>query len=239
LFLHAGQLILDGPSKQVTDVYQRFIYGTSRQQQETLVILRSKQPVETLLQAIAPLTGSPMAVSHWLATPPVPTFDPNIPKAPEITYGGGEAEIFDIGMYDESEQPVNVLIVGETYSWRYQVRFHESAQDVKFGVMFKTADGIEVAGINSMSENQHLDRVESGCTVQVSFRLRMNLAPGTYFLNSGVMGTTVNRSGFLHRRVDVTVVRVIAPQGRIVLGITHLEPQMQVVVLKMKEVISK
>ncbi len=229
LFLHGGQLILDGPSKPVTDIYQRFIYGTPRQQHETLAILRNKQSgsIEALLKAITPPADTP-AVTPSQPSPSLAMFDSNIAKAPEIIYGTGEAEIFDLGMYDESEHLVNVLVVGETYTLRYRVRFFETAWNVKFGVMFKTVDGIEVAGINSVSENQPMDRIESGHTVEVNFRLRMNLAPGTYYLNSGLMADTKSGSGFLHRRVDVMAVRVIPPNGRTVLGIAHLDPHMQV-----------
>jgi lipopolysaccharide transport system ATP-binding protein len=233
VFLHGGQLILDGPSKAVTDIYQRFIYGTPQQQQETLGFLRGKHsaPIEILLESIAPHTVDSTAAPSEPWTQPTTTFDPAISRAPEITYGSGEAEIFDFGMYDESDNLINVLIVGYTCTWRYRVRFLQTVYNVSFGMMIKTFDGIDVSGVNSEFERMTHRIIESGAVMEVNFRLRANVAPGLYYLNAGVTGELVDGAterGYLHRRVDVWAVRVIPPDTRTIYGLSYLEPHIEV-----------
>ena len=231
LFLHNGRLILDGPSKPVVDIYQRFTHGTSQQQHETLTVLREKETesVETLLRLISEpiessnsrLTQTPAALETF--------FDTRIAQTTEITYGNGRAEIYEYGIYDELERQVNVVKVGETCTWRYFVRFGQVVYNVNYGMMLKTIDGIDVAGTNNISEGQYHSKVESGSVAQVQFKIRMNVAPGVYYLNAGVSGdTTENEGGFLHRRVDICAVRVIPSDGRTIYGIAYLEPQIQV-----------
>jgi lipopolysaccharide transport system ATP-binding protein len=161
----------------------------------------------------------------------VAAFDPAISRAPEITYGSGGAEIFDFGMYDESNNQVNVLIVGYTYTWRYRVRFLRTVYNVSFGMMIKTFDGIDVSGVNSEFERMTHHTIESGAVIEVNFRLRANVAPGLYYLNAGVTGELADGAterGYLHRRVDIWSVRVIPPDTRTIYGLSYLEPRIEV-----------
>jgi lipopolysaccharide transport system ATP-binding protein len=232
LFLHNGQLVLDGPSKSVTDIYQRFIYGTLQQQQETLAILGDNPSlsVDALLGIMSDSAPSPSEQPQTLA-PIGAMFDQSIPNVTEVTYGTKEAEISDCGMYDEHDRAANILIVGQRVTWRYNVHFHERAWKVNFGMSLHTVDGVQVAGINTHWEGHYYDEIERDSVVRVSFSLRMNIAPGTYYLESGVIGDTILGGGednFLHRRVDIYAVRIIPPDSRTISGIAHLEPKIEV-----------
>lgn len=229
LFLHNGSVIVDGPSKSVTDLYQRFAFSTPRQQHDLLAFL--SKPGQA--SSAKPQASDQPQIKSEPEPPTLPfqqsaAFDQSISRTDELSYGGEEAEIFEYGMYDEHENRVNVLVVGDSYTWRYRVRFDETASEVKFGMMFKTVDGIEVAVINNIGGKYHYDTFEAGSVVEVSFNIRINLGPGTYYLNSGLMGTTATRSGFLHRRVDICAVRVIAPNDQPVYGLAYLEPHLEV-----------
>jgi lipopolysaccharide transport system ATP-binding protein len=233
LFLHRGELLLDGPSKPVTDIYQRFILGSAQQQQETLDLLRDRALGAE--EAIARISASP--ASDSASGPAERTasnraiLDPNVPATAELTYGGGQAEIFDCGMYDLDGQPVNVLVTGQSYIWRYRVRFLEHAWNLNFGMMLRTVDGIAVAAINSAAEGHHYARYERGNTVEVRFELRMNIATGIYYTEAGVVGETATgtgEGGFLQRRLDISAIRIIPPDSREINGFAYLDPQIDV-----------
>lgn len=230
LFLHNGALIMDGPSKPVTDIYQRFVYSTPQQQQELLALIREQAlaPTAQVLDPVLAGAGDQAAPATYVMHRTEAAFDSGIPKTEELSYGGQQAEIFDCGMYDDMGCQVNVLVVGEVYTWRYRVRFDETVWDAKFGMMFKTVDGLEVAGINNVDDPYRHGEYEPGSVVEVSFRLRMNLGPGTYYLNSGVMGDTASGSSYLHRRVDICAVRVIPPDGQFIHGLAYVEPCLEV-----------
>ncbi|HEU5099942.1 MAG TPA: ABC transporter ATP-binding protein [Roseiflexaceae bacterium] len=233
LFLHRGELLLDGPSKPVTDIYQRFILGSAQQQQQTLDMLRNRAIGAE--EAIARISASQASDSqNGPADLPVANraiLDPNVPATAELTYGGGQAEIFDCGMYNLDGQPVNVLVTGQTYTWRYRVRFLENAWNLNFGMMLRTVDGIAVAAINSAAEGHRYERYEQGSIVEVRFELRMNIATGIYYTEAGVVGETATgtgEGGFLQRRLDISAIRIIPPDSREINGFAYLDPQIEV-----------
>lgn len=231
LFLHSGQLLLDGPSKPVTDIYQRFLHGTPQQQQAILALLhehKTETPDELFrLMSLPPDgSGSPLP----LTTSPAPRMDSSLPHPTELVYGTGQAEIFEYGMFDLQDNPLNVVVAGQVYIWRYRVRFFEDAQNINFGMKLRTVDGVDVAGANNILEGQPYNSVEAGTVAEVSFKLKLNLAPGVYYLTSGVMGEVANdgEGAYLHRRVDVCAIRVLAPDSRTIFGLAYLEPQLRV-----------
>ena len=133
-------------------------------------------------------------------------------------------------MYDETDRPANVLIAGRIYTWRYCVRFHQTVHNVNFGMMLKTVDGLDVVSVNNQALGKACHEVVRGNVVEVRFRLRINLAPATYFLNSGVMGVATNgdaQAQYLHRRVDVCAVKVVPPDQRAIHGLVYVEPQIE------------
>lgn len=233
LFLHGGQLWLDGPSKPVTDIYQRFLHGTPQQQHSILALLRdhhTESPSELFrLISLPPDESGPPPTT---ATPiPAPRLDNTIPHPTELVYGTGQAEIFEYGLFDAQDIPLNVIVAGQVYRWRYRVRFFERAWNVNFGMKLRTVDGVDVAGVNNVLEGQHYNSVEAGKVVEVNFTFRANLAQGIYYLTSGVLGDTASDSGeggYLHRRVDLCAIRVIAPDSRTIFGLAYLEPQLRV-----------
>lgn len=234
LFLNGGELILDGPSKPVTDLYQRFLYGTPQQQQQTLALAR-QHGSRFSQEMLASLNTLRSTVESNASADPAPLpqhgWDPNIPATTEVVYGNGAAEIFDWCMLDEQERRVNVLVAGQRYTWRYRVRFHEKVRDVGFGMMFKTIDGVEVSAINSFGLHLALPQVSTGQTFEVRFILHLHLAPGTYYVNSGIVGdaaTPSTNGGFLQRRVDICAFRVISADSRQVGGIADLQPKLDV-----------
>lgn len=233
LFLHRGELLLDGPSKLVTDIYQRFILGSAQQQQQTLDILHNQTLAaeEVFAQISASSTSNADTQQADLGTSNIAILDPNVPATAELTYGGGQAEISDCGMYDATGRAVNVLVTGETYVWRYRVRLLETAWNLNFGMMLRTVDGIAVAAINSAAEGHRYPRYEQGSVLDIRFHLRMNMATGIYYTEAGVVGETATgtgEGGFLQRRLDISAIRIVPPDSREINGFAYLEPQIDV-----------
>jgi lipopolysaccharide transport system ATP-binding protein len=233
LLLSEGRLIVDGDSKPVTDVYQKILHSNPQQVAEIVALLRQHGLGTTLTpdrvkpddpvnpeQAVPwPKNGTEMPIQG-----PADGFDPNLPATPEIVYGSGEAEIFEYGMYNEAGEQVNIVVVGRRYRWSYKVKFHQAAYKVHFGMMLKTQDGLDVAGISSDREQVYFDYIPASAIIQASFSIRLNLAPGVYFMNAGVFGHTHETATYLARRVDICVIRVLPCDAREVYGIAYLEP---------------
>jgi lipopolysaccharide transport system ATP-binding protein len=211
LLLSYGKLILDGPSKLVTDVYQKILYSTP--DEETKILEEATQ--QTSFKPVDVVSTNSIT-ADW--------FDPNLPQTSETSYTNGAAEITGCGFYNEASEQVNVLVAGRRYSWVYTVEFFQSAKDVTFGMMIKTTDGIDVAGVATDKENIYFEHIPASSKVEIGFSLKLNLVPGNYFLNSGVFGEAT----YLHRRVDIAMIRVIPCDNRESYGLAYLEPQVTV-----------
>lgn len=234
IFLNEGELLADGPSKAVTDLYQKILYSTPEIVSDILTNLR-QYGLEYTLNRSSQVAGVELNVKQDVRdgiedgpvdSEPTDWFDPDMPKTNEVTYGNGDAEIFEYGMYNEAGQQVNVLVTGNTYNWRYKVKFDDPAHKVGFGFVIKTVDGISVAGLNNnLLLQQLIDFIPSDCVVEVTFKIKLNLAPAMYFVNSGVYSEVSSQEDFyLHRRVDLCSLRVIQCDEREIRGLAYLDP---------------
>jgi lipopolysaccharide transport system ATP-binding protein len=215
--LDGGHLLLVDTSKRVGDVYQRLLYGSERQRRELLAALQ-RAPGES---QIATSSDHPERLEIFKQV--TSGFDEALQQPIEKSYGIGGAEIYECAMLDSVGQKVNVLVAGERYRWCYKVKFFENAVVVNFGMMLKTKDGIDVAGISSTLEGAVIPEVKAGTVMEVTFDIKMNVSPATYFLNAGVSAVVNGQLDYLHRRVDVAAVRVIPRDHRDVYGVSYLE----------------
>lgn len=230
IFLAQGELQVEGDSKPVTDLYQKLMYTTPQEITKVLATLRQ----QGLQDALNPSQDYSENENHSPANIPETTspsfepsdwFDANMPKTMDTSYGNGAAQIIDYGLYNQQGDKVNILLMEQRYSWRYRVKFHQDAHDVEFGMLLKTIDGVDVAAISSKREHVRIDYIPALTIVEVSFSIKLHITPGTYFLNAGV---AINKAGeliYLHRRVDLCMIRVLAPDKREIRGIAYLEPK--------------
>lgn len=245
LLLDHGAIIADGPGKAVVDTYQKLLYGTPPQRQGLLNALAGVQGrVERMSEVgVGPgaaqddraAAGTADESAMPLEEPGVDErsgrgsyFDAELLSPPETTYGTGEAEISEVATYDERGRRANVLVTGRPCELRYRVRFSAEVTGVRFGMMVKTTDGVDVAGVSSVHMGERLARATPGDAFEAKFSLRLNLAPGTYFLNCGVSAMRDGEEVYLHRRVDVAAVRVAACDERDIYGLAFLAPSLSV-----------
>lgn len=238
VLMEHGRMLAQGPSKPVVDLYQKLLYGTPQQGEalrRRLHELGGQIPKEGLAEpddASKTEADAPAKAHEPESTEErVAFFDASVIRPPESTYGTGDAQITDVGMLDMQGRPVNVLVSGQPCVWRYRVRFDADAEGVRFGMMIKTKEGVDIAGISSGHLHVPVERMEAGQEVEVRFELTLNLAPGTYFLNSGVSAIRDNQEVYLHRRVDVAAIRVIPRDERDIYGLAYLDPKMSYVCL--------
>jgi lipopolysaccharide transport system ATP-binding protein len=96
-------------------------------------------------------------------------------------------------------------------------------------MMIKTKDGLDVVGVSSAHLGHDLPCVSAGDTVEARFQIQLNLAPGTYFLNSGVSCVRNQEEVLLHRRVDLAAIRVIGDGQRDFYGLAYVDPHVECV----------
>lgn len=230
ILLHEGTLVTEGKPKPVTDLYQRLLFSKSHEARTIVAVVREHGLEAGLKNADDDFEGDNNTIGKVTEASQLPGgtessswFDPNLPGLEEVVYGTGDAEIIDFGMYDESSQRVNILLMGKHYRWSYLVLFNRDVTDVQFGMLIKRVDGLPVSTIASKQQKIRVDRIPHGTIIEASFNLKINLVPGTYYLNSGVDGFVDGRHSYLQRRVDISMVRVVPNNEHQFTGIAYLE----------------
>lgn len=179
IWVHHGRVELASDSKAVCESYERHLFG----------FLAKATPIKQREEKIGDIDQTLDAGSI------------------EISYGGELASIVDFSIQNRHDQVVNVIPMREPFTIKYRVQFHENCQGVNFGMMIKTVDGVCVfAATTGHCECRTEFRV--GEVAQVSFELQNYLMAGTYYLNCGVNHITNEGRIFLHRRLDVGLLRV-------------------------------
>ncbi len=153
--------------------------------------------------------------------------DPGLASQSAFRYETHGAHIDDPHIETLSGRRVNVLRPGGEYVYAYSVTFERAAMAVRFGMLIKTVSGVELGGAVSSSLLEPMPVVEAGERIDVRFRFRAMVAPGTYFMNAGVTGRLGEEDHFLDRLVDVAVFRIPPDPGRIATGFVdfHVVPE--------------
>jgi lipopolysaccharide transport system ATP-binding protein len=195
LLLDRGEALLFGEPKHVVERYLQLAFAPAEARDELRDEIRR-------LDARAP-SGSALAPPRAAAA-----FDPGLRSQSAVHLGPNGAEILDPRLETLHGDRVNVLVRGETYRYRYRVRFDSEHRRVRFGMLVKTKAGFELGGGSSSTMAEAYPHIATGSVAEVEFRFACRLLPGTYFLNAGVVATGVEGETYLHRILDAVAFRV-------------------------------
>jgi lipopolysaccharide transport system ATP-binding protein len=129
-----------------------------------------------------------------------------------VRYESKGARIEDPRLTMTDGGPVNLLRSGELYVWRYRVVFDRRFTNVRFGMMIKTLTGMDVGGRTTTAFGEGVGLIEPGTRSEVLFSFRAHLAPGTYFLNAGVVAILPEGETYLDRWIEAAIFKVL-PDG--------------------------
>ncbi len=219
ILMEAGQCVLTGDPKTVISLYHKLLYAAPEARVDVLHEIRdidagAKPPSEeTNESSLMPKIRAKIEPPNDLGS-----FDPELRPQSTVEYPGLGARIVDPRIINSHGEAVNVLRSGHTYRYAYEVEFDEAAFGVRFGMMVKTVTGFELGGQASHPWGGGLEVVDSMSRVRVRFYFRPLLAPGSYFLNAGVLGLRDQGEVYLHRILDAVMFRVEADTSTLATG---------------------
>ena len=103
--------------------------------------------------------------------------------------GTGEVTLTDIQLLDESQQPLQVLEVGQPVVLHIQVRVNQPIQTLVFGYLIKDRLGQSVYGTNTQHLGQPQANLQSGELITCHFAFNANIGPGSYSISVAHVGT--------------------------------------------------
>jgi lipopolysaccharide transport system ATP-binding protein len=203
VLIEGGERLLSGTPRDVVAYYHKLLYAPEEQRPSLVEEIRvfdetgsapgKKEPTETADQDEPRMLGS---------------FDPNLQPESTSEYERLGAQIQNIRILNQKGDVVNVLERGGEYTYEYEVLFTETAYGVRFGMMIKTGTGLEIAGQVSHAAHDVIENIPKSHRARVGLPFKANLAPGTYFVNAGVMGQREGEITYLHRILDAVAFRV-------------------------------
>lgn len=208
ILMDAGEKLASGAPKQLVGLYQKLLYAPADKQaliREQIRRADQRQEAEVQVDPERPRQEETVQQHQQQES-----FDPALKPSSTIEYESHGALIEAAHICTVAGLPVNNLVRGKTYRYVYTVRFAELARQVRFGMLIKTINGVELGGGVSAAATRHsLEQAEPGATYKVEFRFVCALNPGVYFLNAGVVGEVAGSETYLHRMIDIAMFRVL------------------------------
>jgi len=230
VLLDHGELLGIGAPKAIVSRYQKMLYAPA----DRLEAIRAEIRAECGAPVTAARQDLPVAEARPVASPASNAeaqeqdelfFDEGLVPQSTLHYESLGAEITDVRLETPGGKRVNVLKADREYVYAYNVVFRQAASAVRFGMMIKTVTGLELGGGASSTLTDSIVVVQSGQEYEVRFRFRAHLAPGTYFLNAGVVGRVGEEEGYLGRCIDVAMFRVMYDPERLATGLINFDIQ--------------
>lgn len=215
IVLDAGEKIFEGPPKKAIAYYQRLLYAPP----ERAASVRAEIQRSAGSTPDRPEVGVPdQAVSgtseaQGVTADTAEFFDPYLLPKSTVEYVRRGAVIENPRILTPEGDPVNVLAMGRDYVYTYEVRLLEPVVGVRCGIMIKTLGGFELGGLVTHPEGSGMDYAAAGTRLRATFPFRCRLLPGTYFLNSGVVGLVGGAETYLHRVLDLVMFKVAPEAG--------------------------
>lgn len=197
IWLHQGEMILDGDPKPVTESYHRFLNLPKEQQ---IDYLETTKRGETYL------------------SPPTTINEDEEEDTSDYPPHGGR--ISRIELIDSvTQQKTNTLQRGRRYQLRYRLDCTEDAENLRCGMTIKTKRGIELASAVLHLREHGVDDAKTGEHLNLCFEFDCSIYPNTYFINCGVMAEVEGEDRYLHRKIDAMEIHVIDVTGRNTQGV--------------------
>lgn len=233
ILLDGGELLLDGKSKRVTNQYLKLVHMPAEKLPEAREMVKAMQdlPDEEELEKAEAKT-SDATNGNGINAPAQAKdvyeeeseeakerrleeeegwYDPNLKSESIVEYESKGSHIRNLRILASSGRQVNVLKVGQHYTYEYYVDFEKDAENVGFGMNIKTVSGFELGGSSTgLVDELKIPKVHSESTLHVTHAFICRLTPGVYFLNAGNSGILLPEEGrtSLHRIIDGLVFRV-------------------------------
>jgi lipopolysaccharide transport system ATP-binding protein len=217
LLLDHGQLIASGDPRGVIARYLEVVFGTSAASGADDAQEPPGSAVQEFERAFT-LSGGDARADRF---PARPGYNPL-----EHRWGNGAARLVDYALLDAGGAEVGAIDTGSRVTLYLKAVFLLDVERPIFGLSFKTADGVEIAGANSRDSAPHREfqPCRRGEEVTVKFSFRCALNAGQYLISVGIAQDEGDGVVPLDRRYDSIVITVVSPMKIFGLANLDIEP---------------
>lgn len=204
IIIDSGRKIFDGDVKEGVEKYKKIIVG-----------LNNKESKEGLLSDKELLEKNPNYKKAIEKSGEI--WKTHFNENPElITYGNGDAEVIDYGMFNENNDYISVIENDKEVILKSKILFNKDVKDPIFTMTVKDFKGLEMCGTNTLIEKIVTGDYKKGDIVTVEFKQKVNVAPGKYTLSFSC--THFNYQGeleVLNRKYDALLIEVLSTKDTV------------------------
>jgi lipopolysaccharide transport system ATP-binding protein len=246
VWLNEGELILDGPPKLVTAMYDRLSHTKPEEirvlLEEIRVLNQDEERKAEIYEEINRRKNRDATDEY--TPPPSKQAERNsgvseltelirikahyipdmVPKSTLVEYHFN-IDISDTKITTPQGEQVNVLLTGELYQCHYTVRFNEPLENIIFRVLFNDDKGYFLAGMNTQKTNMVIPHTDSGEAYCLTWKFKCNFLGGFYFVGIWVLALTDKGLIRVAAVTDALVFQVIDPASIQQGGFVHMDIQ--------------
>lgn len=219
IFIHGGQVVLDGEPKRVTGLYSKMMNSNNIDIEaikeefanpKKIDIKKSKE--KNILKSKEEEIEEYSDFEEF--------FDEGIVSKSQVVYESHGAKITNVRLTCINKNDyVNTIKFSKQYEYKYDVIFERDATDVRFGMMIKSISGIGLSGATYPSQFEKALNFKKGEIINVTWRFCNYYTDGLFLTNAGVHGALVNNEiSFLHRIHDVISFRSVCRKNKFDIG---------------------
>lgn len=225
VLLHKGNLHGIGEANAIIDQYHALLYSDEK------AYLRyvNSESVQEAVSAL-PVAGGPgeeVSVStgddaqafeskvEFGDRTPVPG-DPTSSRGVEaVEKRGLRAYIESWFAMDAAGERCEAFMSGQTLVVVARVKALDAIEEMQFGLLLRTVEGVSVFGSSTMYHQANIREVAEGDTCEVRFTIELALCEGTYFVTLALAEAISHADmAYLDRRTDVLILKVRSPRAR-------------------------
>ena len=214
ILINHGKILLRGATRSITKKYHQLLFAKTEYENEVIASIK-----ETRLDSAQDISNNELKEEY------VGNYIEELEVIDALKYQKDGGEIVSFEFQDVNGAKVNLVSSGFNGLFKLVVKFDAPFKDVIFGFHLKSISGLEVAGLSYPPPQAPLIAVEPGNTLEVFWKVELPIAAGTYFLTCGVR--SMSHSGFIHRIVDGTILKVIEKINSPAFGLFDISNQGQ------------
>ncbi len=214
IIISEGSKIFDGDVKIGVDKYKKMIVGLDSDDQTNV---EEQKKVNEQLEKNKIKADE---VECWRKY-----YDGN--KSELLTYGTGDAQIIDYGIFDLDNNIQTAINNEEEYIIKMKVKFNKNVDEPIFAITFKDVKGLELAGANTKVYKTKTGEFKKGEIVTVEFKQTVPLNPDRYTISFGC--TKFKKNGELEvfdRKYDAIFLEILGYRG--CLGLLDLKTKIDI-----------
>ena len=223
ILLDNGEIIHNGPPKQVTMYYEKMLFAKPENVQKI------RKEIQALNKTITFENNHPENISKKVPAPDHSLFKEGLPTVsaihteprqkayyikelkPKSTLKCREydVDIFDIKITTTEGEKVNCLLTGDQYIYTYKVKFGIQATNVVMAMVIKDEKSTVMYHTANLYLNQCIPEVQINDMYEVKFEFECNLLRGIFYTNAGVGSFSTSGVTQLNRIIDALAFKVI------------------------------